>query len=80
MKPIFKDLYLLSGLAIGLALIGLSLAYGRYIGVFAGGGWSVICVGGLVFGHPDKKIPANESVIVWLFHQRRLRRGISSRR
>jgi hypothetical protein len=75
MTRIRMDLYLLSGLAVGLALIGLSLAYGRYIGVVAGGGWSIICVGRLLFGRASTKIAANESVISWLSHQRRLRRG-----
>jgi len=74
MKLSPKYLYLWSGLVIGLALIGISLASGTYPGVFAGGAWSVICVGRLLMARSSIKIQPSESLISWFLHRRRARR------
>ena len=75
MKLNLKYLYLWSGLAVGLALIGVSLAYGEYSGGIAGGAWSAVCVGRLLMARSGIKISASESLITWFLHQRRMRRG-----
>ena len=75
LRPRLRYVYLWSGLAVGLALIGASLAYGEYVGVFAGGAWSVICVGRLLTVKSSTKVSASESWIGWYVRQRRARRG-----
>jgi hypothetical protein len=71
MKSRLYYVYIGSGLLVGLALGGISLARGLLVGVVAGMGWSAICVGRLVIGsRPHRTLP-NESQISRLLASRR---------
>jgi hypothetical protein len=67
--------YFGSGLLVGLAFGGISLARGLLVGVIAGVGWSAICVGRLVIGPRSHRTLPNQSQISRLLASRRDRHG-----
>lgn len=71
MKSHLYYVYFASGLMIGLALVGISLARGLLVGVIAGVGWSGVCVVRLVTGHAkEKALPSKSGIARWRDHRR----------
>lgn len=70
-KPGLYFVYFGSGMAVGLALVALSLARGIFVGVVAGAGWSAICIARLIIGPRSHSALPNQSRIAWFLGLRR---------